>query len=178
MIATHDISAVAAEALLKLDFEGKRSRELQGPRDVTYLEIAKIVGAAIGKPGSRVYPNACGTVETRFNPDGNVSQYGGPAVRNGGRAELGPHESTGTALTTEHNSHDVRELRRRSFPTSLSGASSPRLVYEKLRSRRLRTDRKGLRQRASRKSEFISWLCSALLTASWMTQPDFVLVFI
>ena len=50
LIATHDISAVAAEALLKLDFDGKRSRELQGPRDVTYLEVAKIVGAAIGKP--------------------------------------------------------------------------------------------------------------------------------
>jgi uncharacterized protein YbjT (DUF2867 family) len=51
LIATRDISAVAAEALLKLDFDGKRSHELQGPRDVTYLEIAKIVGAAIGKPG-------------------------------------------------------------------------------------------------------------------------------
>ena len=51
LIATYDISAVAAEALLKLDFDGKRSRELQGPRDVTYLEVAKIVGAAIGKPG-------------------------------------------------------------------------------------------------------------------------------
>jgi len=49
MIATRDIGAVAAEALLKLDFEGKRSRELQGPRDVTYAETAKIVGATIGK---------------------------------------------------------------------------------------------------------------------------------
>ena len=49
LIATHDISAVAAEALLKLDFDGKRSRELQGPRDVTYIEVAKIVGGAIGK---------------------------------------------------------------------------------------------------------------------------------
>jgi uncharacterized protein YbjT (DUF2867 family) len=51
MIATHDISTAAAEALLALDFEGKRLRELQGPRHMTYLEIAKIVGAAIGKPG-------------------------------------------------------------------------------------------------------------------------------
>jgi uncharacterized protein YbjT (DUF2867 family) len=50
MIAARDISAVAAEALLKLDFEGKRSRELQGPRDVAYAEVAKIVGAAIGRP--------------------------------------------------------------------------------------------------------------------------------
>jgi uncharacterized protein YbjT (DUF2867 family) len=51
MIATRDIGAVAAEALLKLDFEGKRARELQGARDVTYEEAAAIVGAAIGKPG-------------------------------------------------------------------------------------------------------------------------------
>jgi uncharacterized protein YbjT (DUF2867 family) len=50
MIATRDIGAVAAHSLLKLDFEGKRSRELQGAGDVTYEEVARIVGAAIGKP--------------------------------------------------------------------------------------------------------------------------------
>jgi uncharacterized protein YbjT (DUF2867 family) len=50
MIATRDIGAAAAEALLKLDFEGKRPRELQGARDVTYVEVARIVGSAIGKP--------------------------------------------------------------------------------------------------------------------------------
>jgi len=49
-IATRDIGAVAAEALLKLNFQGKVSRELQGHRDVAYTEVAKIVGAAIGKP--------------------------------------------------------------------------------------------------------------------------------
>lgn len=51
MIATRDIGPVAADALLKLDFEGKRPRELQGAGDVTYVEVARIVGAAIGKPG-------------------------------------------------------------------------------------------------------------------------------
>ncbi|HLY16810.1 MAG TPA: NmrA family NAD(P)-binding protein [Bryobacteraceae bacterium] len=49
MIATRDIGASAAEALLKLDFAGKSTHELLGPRDVTYAEVAKIVGAAIGK---------------------------------------------------------------------------------------------------------------------------------
>jgi uncharacterized protein YbjT (DUF2867 family) len=49
MIATRDIGAAAAEALLKLDFEGKGPRELQGARDVTYGEVSSIVGAAIGK---------------------------------------------------------------------------------------------------------------------------------
>jgi uncharacterized protein YbjT (DUF2867 family) len=51
MIATRDIGAVAADALLKLDFQGKRQRELQGAGDVTYAEVARIVGAGIGQPG-------------------------------------------------------------------------------------------------------------------------------
>jgi uncharacterized protein YbjT (DUF2867 family) len=51
MIATHDVGTVAAEALLKLNFEGKKSRELQGPRDVSYTEAAGIIGGAIAKPG-------------------------------------------------------------------------------------------------------------------------------
>jgi uncharacterized protein YbjT (DUF2867 family) len=50
MIATRDVGVAAADALLKLDFEGKRPRELQGAGDVSYVEVARIVGAAIGKP--------------------------------------------------------------------------------------------------------------------------------
>lgn len=50
MIATRDIGTFAAEALLRLNFAGKSTRELQGPRDVAYTEVAKIIGAAIGKP--------------------------------------------------------------------------------------------------------------------------------
>jgi uncharacterized protein YbjT (DUF2867 family) len=50
MIATPDIGAAAAEALLKLDFSGQHAKELLGQRDITYLEAAKIVGAAIGIP--------------------------------------------------------------------------------------------------------------------------------
>jgi uncharacterized protein YbjT (DUF2867 family) len=51
MVATQDVGAVAAEALLKLNFEGKIYRELHGPRDVTYTEAAEVIGGAIGKPG-------------------------------------------------------------------------------------------------------------------------------
>lgn len=51
LIATRDIGNAAADALLKLDFKGASARELLGPRDVSYAEIAKVVGAAIGKPG-------------------------------------------------------------------------------------------------------------------------------
>jgi uncharacterized protein YbjT (DUF2867 family) len=50
MIATRDIGAAAVEALLRLDFQGRQTQELLGPRDVTYTEAAKIIGTAIGKP--------------------------------------------------------------------------------------------------------------------------------
>jgi uncharacterized protein YbjT (DUF2867 family) len=49
MIATRDIGAAAADALATLQFKGKSTHELQGSRDVTYNEAAKIIGAAIGK---------------------------------------------------------------------------------------------------------------------------------
>lgn len=50
MIATRDIGAAAGQALAKLDFTGKQTRELQGARDVRFAETAKIIGGAIGKP--------------------------------------------------------------------------------------------------------------------------------
>jgi uncharacterized protein YbjT (DUF2867 family) len=49
-IATEDIGAAAAESLLKLDFSGQSTKELQGQRDTSYAEVATIVGKAIGKP--------------------------------------------------------------------------------------------------------------------------------
>jgi uncharacterized protein YbjT (DUF2867 family) len=51
MIATRDIGAVAAEALLRLDFQGYQTRELQGERDLTMTEVTAIIAQAIGKPG-------------------------------------------------------------------------------------------------------------------------------
>ena len=53
MIATRDIGAFAAEALARRDFQGKQRRELQGARDVTYAQVAQVIGAAIGKPDLR-----------------------------------------------------------------------------------------------------------------------------
>jgi len=50
LIATRDIGAVAAEELLKLDFSGHQTRELQGQRDVTMNEAASIIGNGIEKP--------------------------------------------------------------------------------------------------------------------------------
>ena len=49
MIASKDIGAAAAEALRKLDFSGQQTHELLGQRDITYTDVARIIGAAIGK---------------------------------------------------------------------------------------------------------------------------------
>jgi len=50
MIAARDIGAAAAEELLKLGFQQKQTRELQGQRDLTMTEAATIIGKGIGKP--------------------------------------------------------------------------------------------------------------------------------
>jgi uncharacterized protein YbjT (DUF2867 family) len=51
MIATRDIGAAATQALLHPSVHGKQTRELLGQRDLTYTEVATIIGPAIGKPG-------------------------------------------------------------------------------------------------------------------------------
>lgn len=50
MVATRDIGAVAADVLLHFNFNGQGSREVLGQRDISYTEMARIIGTAIGKP--------------------------------------------------------------------------------------------------------------------------------
>lgn len=50
IIATRDIGCAAADALLHPSVHGKQTRELLGQRDLTYTEVAAIIGKAIGKP--------------------------------------------------------------------------------------------------------------------------------
>lgn len=49
MVATKDIGEYAAQRLLSLDFEGHNVQYLLGSRDLTYTEVARIYGEAIGK---------------------------------------------------------------------------------------------------------------------------------
>jgi uncharacterized protein YbjT (DUF2867 family) len=51
MIATLDIAQEAARLLAALDFEGKSTQSLLGAREYTMQEAARILGAAIGRPG-------------------------------------------------------------------------------------------------------------------------------
>jgi uncharacterized protein YbjT (DUF2867 family) len=53
MIATRDIGAYAAGRLLRLDFNGKQSRELLGERDLGMNEITAILGKALNQPELR-----------------------------------------------------------------------------------------------------------------------------
>lgn len=50
IIATADIGNAALKALLQLNFTGHQTHELQGQRDLDYVEITNIIGAAVGKP--------------------------------------------------------------------------------------------------------------------------------
>jgi uncharacterized protein YbjT (DUF2867 family) len=53
MIATHDIGNVAADNLLHPVIRGKQTRELLGQSDLTYTDVATIIGKAIGRPDLR-----------------------------------------------------------------------------------------------------------------------------
>lgn len=50
MVATRDIADAAAHALRTRDWSGTVVRELLGPRDISCAEIARILGARLGKP--------------------------------------------------------------------------------------------------------------------------------
>ena len=53
LIASRDVGVFAAAALAKRNFQGKRTQELLGARDVDYNEIATVIGKAIGKADLR-----------------------------------------------------------------------------------------------------------------------------
>lgn len=50
MVHPNDIAEVAARHLLTLDFSGKNIRFVAGPRDVTFDEVAQVIGQALEKP--------------------------------------------------------------------------------------------------------------------------------
>src|SRR5580692_1761085 len=53
MIATRDIGAYAAERLLQLDFNGKRTQELLGDRDLTMSEVASVISKILNRADLR-----------------------------------------------------------------------------------------------------------------------------
>ena len=53
MIATKDIGAYAADRLLKLDFNGKQTRNLLGERDLSMNEVVAVMAKALNKADLR-----------------------------------------------------------------------------------------------------------------------------
>lgn len=49
MVATQDIADIAAKIMLTGNFKNKTVRYVLGPRDISYSEVTRIIGEAIGK---------------------------------------------------------------------------------------------------------------------------------
>jgi uncharacterized protein YbjT (DUF2867 family) len=105
MIATKDVAAAAAEALLSRDWSGVQVRELLGPCDLTYTQATRILGAAVGRPDLQYVrlpdEDMLGAlVEAGFSPDTAALHVelgralsNGIIVPNGGRS---PRNTTPT----------------------------------------------------------------------------------
>ncbi len=124
MTATRDIGAAAADALLRLGFQGKQTQELHGQRDIDYTEAAAIVGKAIGKPDLRIHSGARQSDSSCDGADGNVRQHGRPDPGNGRRTEQRTHARAGTSFRRQHNAHAVRNLCSRVLRSGVSKTSS------------------------------------------------------
>lgn len=98
MIATRDIGAYAAERLLKLDFNGKRTQELRGERDLTLTEVVAVIAKALRKPDLRY-------VQFPYDQVGKVlEQMGAPAKTVASFIELFQGINNGIVTTTEPRS--------------------------------------------------------------------------
>jgi uncharacterized protein YbjT (DUF2867 family) len=99
IVATKDIAAVGAKRLLELNFKGHTTEYVLGPRDVSYNEIARVIGKAIGKPDLKYiqfsYEDAKnGMVQSGFVSENVAELYNGLAEGlNNGKA-LNAHKRT------------------------------------------------------------------------------------
>jgi uncharacterized protein YbjT (DUF2867 family) len=106
MIATQDIGDAAAKALLELTFTGKTSRELLGPRDVTYNEVAPAIGAGIGRPGlayQQMPPAQLKPALTSMGMSSNMADLlveMAEAMNSGHMKALEPRSAANTTATT------------------------------------------------------------------------------
>ena len=109
MIASRDIGAFAADALLRLDFRGKQTQELLGPRDITYNEVVTIIGKAIGKPDLKYKQPPDEQVRPALVQSGMSEQFAGlilelaAALNSGYMRALEPRTSRNTTPTTYEN---------------------------------------------------------------------------
>ena len=101
IVATKDIAAVATKCLLDLNFKGFNINYVLGPKDLTYNEITKIVGKAIGLQDLKY-------VEFSYEDAENGMVQAGVVSRNIAHLYQGLSESfnTGKALNAHTRSRD------------------------------------------------------------------------
>jgi uncharacterized protein YbjT (DUF2867 family) len=106
MIATRDIGAAAAEALLKLDFNSHQTRELLGPREITMHEVTTAIGNAIGKPDLKYVQTPEDETRAGMQKMGMSAHLAGlilemaTALNNGYIKPLEPRNARNTTSTT------------------------------------------------------------------------------
>jgi uncharacterized protein YbjT (DUF2867 family) len=113
MVASRDVAAFAARALMDREFSGKQVQELQGPRDLTYAEVAAIIGERIGHPGLKYVPLSAGEMcgileEAGFSADFAAQIVAlGEALSDGTIRANGPRDASLTPTTFEEFSADL-----------------------------------------------------------------------
>ena len=106
MIATRDIGTAAADALMRLDFRGKQTRELQGQRELDYAEMSTIIGKAIGNPALGYIQAPEGQIRAAMIQMGMSDNFVGQileladALNRGHMRTLEPRSSSNTTPTS------------------------------------------------------------------------------
>ena len=106
MIATRDIAAVAADLLLDLRWSGREVLTLQGPRDLSYVEAARVLSDGLGRevtaqqvPEAALKGQLQGMGATEAWADGLVELY--TKIGTEGYADTPRSEATTTPTTLE-----------------------------------------------------------------------------
>ncbi len=109
MVATRDISDLAVKRMLALDFSGTEVQYVLGPQDVSYNDVARVMGKAIGKP------------------DLKYTEFGYPETKQAMMSGWGLSENVADAfmefMQTANSGklfEDVKRNAENSTPTSLS----------------------------------------------------------
>ena len=114
MIATRDIADVAARALKARDWTGVVVRELLGPRDLTYEEATRIIGAHIGKPDLKYVQFPYADFASSLVQMGISANMAGLYVEMCARLQRGEIQVVRGPPAGEHDPDQIRGFRRRS----------------------------------------------------------------
>ena len=127
MVATRDIADAAARALKARDWKGFVVRELLGPRDLSFVEVARILGERLGKPDLRYvqfpYPD---TVEalTRFGFSKDIAALEVEVARAANEGRIKPREGRNPENTTPTRFEDFADELARAYRSTPEPSAS------------------------------------------------------